>query len=121
VLLANLPAHEGLVLLLQSNHWINQTIAMQIKIFRIYITLLIFFSNLFFVFNVTAQHKNERFIDSLINHHLQQSKMAGLAGAVIVNNQIVWMKGYGYADIGNKIRFTPNTIMNTGSLSPAHA
>lgn len=90
---------------------------MQIKIFRIYIILLIFFSCLFAAFTVTAQHKNELSLDSLINHHLQQAKMAGLAGAVIVNNQIVWMKGYGFADIANKIPFTPNTITNVGSIA----
>lgn len=91
---------------------------MQIKIFRIYIAKLLSLLHLFIFTSSQAQNKNhEQTLDSLIKHHVEVSKMAGLAGAVIVNNKIVWMKGYGYADKENKIPFTPSTIMNAGSIA----
>lgn len=43
--------------------------------------------------------------------------MVGLAAALIINKKLVWTKGYGYADLENKIPFTPNTIMNIGSIT----
>ena len=41
----------------------------------------------------------------------------GLGAAVIVNRQVVWMKGYGFADWQRTRPFTPNTIMNVGSIA----
>ncbi len=41
----------------------------------------------------------------------------GLGAAIIVNKKVVWTKGYGFADKENVVPFTPNTIMNIGSIS----
>jgi hypothetical protein len=41
----------------------------------------------------------------------------GLGAAVIVDRQVVWMKGYGFADWQRTRPFTPNTIMNVGSIA----
>ncbi|PWS33888.1 serine hydrolase [Pedobacter paludis] len=43
--------------------------------------------------------------------------MVGVGAAIIVNKKVVWQKGYGYADMRNKIPFTPETIMNIASIS----
>lgn len=43
--------------------------------------------------------------------------MVGIGAAIILDKKLVWTKGYGYADKENKIPFTPNTIMNIGSIS----
>jgi len=56
-------------------------------------------------------------IDSFIEKKRNESGMVGLAAAIIINKKLVWTKGYGYADMENKIPFTPNTIMNIGSIS----
>lgn len=56
-------------------------------------------------------------LDSIIQENMNQAGMVGIAGAVIVNKKVVWMKGYGYADKEKKIPFTPNTVMNIASIT----
>lgn len=56
-------------------------------------------------------------IDSFIEKKMNESGMVGLAAALIVNKKLVWTKGYGFADLENRIPFTPHTIMNIGSIS----
>jgi CubicO group peptidase (beta-lactamase class C family) len=56
-------------------------------------------------------------IDRFIEKNRIESGMVGLAAAIIINKKLVWTKGYGYADLENKIPFTPNTIMNIGSIT----
>ena len=41
----------------------------------------------------------------------------GLAAAVIVDRQVVWTKGYGFADWRRTRPFTPGTMMNIASIS----
>ncbi|GAB3504320.1 serine hydrolase domain-containing protein [Emticicia fontis] len=56
-------------------------------------------------------------LDSFIEDKLKESGMVGLGAAIIVNKEVVWIKGYGYADKEAGKPFTPNTIMNIGSIS----
>ncbi len=60
---------------------------------------------------------NKSSVDSFIEKKMSESGLVGLGAAVIVNKKLVWIKGYGYADKDNKTPFTPNTIMNIGSIS----
>lgn len=41
----------------------------------------------------------------------------GLGAALIVDKKVVWMKGYGFADKERAVPFTPDTVMNIGSIS----
>jgi CubicO group peptidase (beta-lactamase class C family) len=65
----------------------------------------------------TAQIAQESSIDDIIEKKMKDSGTVGLGAAIIVHKKVVWMKGYGYSDKENKIPFTPNTIMNIGSIS----
>ncbi len=56
-------------------------------------------------------------LDSLITKKMDESGIVGLGAAVFVNKELVWMKGFGYADRENKTPFTINTIMNVASIS----
>ncbi len=56
-------------------------------------------------------------IDSLIQQKMHEAKLVGVGAALILNNQVVWEKGYGYADREKQIPFTPATIMNIASVS----
>lgn len=56
-------------------------------------------------------------IDSFITHKMDESGIVGLGAAIFVNKELVWIKGFGYADRKSKIPFTPNTIMNIASIS----
>jgi len=56
-------------------------------------------------------------IDRFIQKKMEESGMVGLAAAIIINKKLVWIKGFGFADLENRIPFTHNTIMNIGSIS----
>jgi CubicO group peptidase (beta-lactamase class C family) len=56
-------------------------------------------------------------LDAFITQKMKESGMVGLGAAVIVDQQVVWTKGYGFADLEKKKPFTVNTLMNIGSIS----
>lgn len=56
-------------------------------------------------------------IDSFISQKMDESGVVGLGAAIIINKELVWIKGYGYADKQSKTLFTPNTIMCIASIS----
>jgi CubicO group peptidase (beta-lactamase class C family) len=56
-------------------------------------------------------------LDSLVTTQMADAGIMGLAAAVIVDRQVVWMKGYGFADQRRTRPFTPGTIMNVGSIA----
>jgi len=56
-------------------------------------------------------------IDKFIENKMNETGMVGAAAAIIVNKEIVWSEGFGYADKEKKIPFTTNTIMNIASIS----
>jgi CubicO group peptidase (beta-lactamase class C family) len=56
-------------------------------------------------------------LDSSIEQRMSEVGMVGLGAAIIVNQKVVWIKGYGFADKEHAVPFTPNTIMNIGSIS----
>lgn len=56
-------------------------------------------------------------LDSLVREQMATAGIMGLGAAVIVNRQVVWMQGYGFADPARTRPFTPHTIMNVGSIA----
>ena len=48
---------------------------------------------------------------------LDTDSVPGAAVALIRNGEVVWTDGFGWADVAGKIRVTPETIFNVGSLS----
>ena len=56
-------------------------------------------------------------IDNIITQKMKESGVVGLGAAIIVDQELVWVKGYGYADKKNKTPFTPNTMMCIASIS----
>lgn len=56
-------------------------------------------------------------IDSIVEQRMKEVGMVGLGAAIIVNKKVVWTKGYGFADKEHTVPFTPNTIMNVGSIA----
>jgi len=56
-------------------------------------------------------------LDSLVATQMATAGIVGLGAAVIINRQVVWMKGYGYVDWQRTRPFTPDTIMNVGSIA----
>lgn len=56
-------------------------------------------------------------LDSLITRHMAEAAIMGVGAAVIVNRQVVWTGGYGFADAARTRPFTPNTVMNVASIA----
>ncbi len=56
-------------------------------------------------------------IDSIIEETMSKTGIVGIGAAIIIDKELVWTKGYGYADKETKRPFTPSTIMNIASIS----
>jgi CubicO group peptidase (beta-lactamase class C family) len=56
-------------------------------------------------------------IDSFIVQRMDEAGVIGLGAAIVVDKKVVWMKGYGFADKERAVPFTPDTVMNIGSIS----
>ncbi|MFT3806338.1 serine hydrolase domain-containing protein [Arenimonas sp.] len=56
-------------------------------------------------------------LDATIAKQMEEAAIAGLGAAILVDGRIVWAKGYGYADVAKRAPFTPDTIMNIGSIT----
>jgi len=51
----------------------------------------------------------------------QQLKIPGMAAAVLKNQQLIWAKGFGYADLENKIEASINTPWHIASVTKTFA
>jgi len=56
-------------------------------------------------------------LDTLIENRMAEAGIMGVAAAVIVDREVVWTKGYGFADYERTRPFTPHTVMNIGSIT----
>ncbi|GHA83068.1 serine hydrolase [Lysobacter bugurensis] len=56
-------------------------------------------------------------LDAVIEQRMKDGGMVGVGAAIIVDKKVVWTGGYGFADRERAIRFTPDTVMNIGSIS----
>lgn len=56
-------------------------------------------------------------LDAIIEQHIDAGGLIGVGAAIIVNKHLVWSKGYGFADRGRGMPFTPRTVMAVGSIS----
>jgi CubicO group peptidase (beta-lactamase class C family) len=57
--------------------------------------------------------------DEIVNKGLEGLKVPGVAIAVIVEDEVVLAKGYGFKDLENKVPMTPDTLLAIGSASKA--
>lgn len=55
--------------------------------------------------------------DSLMERKMIETGIVGMAASIIIDKKVVWMKGYGYADLKTKSPFSPATVMNIASIS----
>lgn len=56
-------------------------------------------------------------MDNAIEARMADAGLVGVGAAVILDNRLVWAKGYGFADRQRAVPFTPDTVMNIGSIS----
>jgi CubicO group peptidase (beta-lactamase class C family) len=56
-------------------------------------------------------------LDMWIEQHIAHSGIPGLSIAIVYDQEIVWAKGFGYADLKKKIASTPSTVYRIGSIT----
>lgn len=54
--------------------------------------------------------------DDIVNEAMSKWGTPGVSVAVIQNGKVVKLKGYGYANLEHKVKVTPNTIFQSGSV-----
>src|SRR4030095_15470493 len=56
-------------------------------------------------------------VDSIIEQALKTFKVPGLSAAVVVGDEVVLSKGYGFRDVEKKLRVTVETQMPIASMT----
>jgi CubicO group peptidase (beta-lactamase class C family) len=56
-------------------------------------------------------------LDNFIDKKMERSHIPGLAAAIVRQRQVIWSKGYGWANIDQKIKMSPDKLQNIGSIS----
>lgn len=56
-------------------------------------------------------------IDDYIEARMRREHIPGLSLAIVQNGKVIRLKGYGYADLENRVRTTPDTVFRLASLS----
>ena len=59
----------------------------------------------------------EAFLDEYIPENMERSHVPGLVITVVEGDEVLLSKGYGYADLENRILMTPQTNVRAGSVS----
>ena len=55
-------------------------------------------------------------IDDIVNQEMKSQKIPGLSIVVLRDGKPIKLKGYGFADLENKVKATPDTIYQSGSV-----
>lgn len=59
----------------------------------------------------------EKYVSWLIERDMAENQITGYSIALIDDQQVIWQKGFGYADLENKIPATPETVYRAGSIA----
>jgi CubicO group peptidase (beta-lactamase class C family) len=64
-----------------------------------------------------AISESEARLDKVIALQMSEGGVVGLGAAILVDGEVAWSKGYGYADRATSRPFTVDTPLNIGSIS----
>ena len=56
-------------------------------------------------------------LDRFVEKQMSRARVPGLAAAFLVDGELAWAKGYGWADIENEVPVTADTLFMIGSIS----
>lgn len=59
----------------------------------------------------------EKYLSWLIDREMDENEITGISIALVDDQQVIWQKGFGYADLKNKIPASPETIYRAGSIA----
>ena len=69
------------------------------------------------IFSQTFENKLIQEYEELIAKKMESDKIVGVSAALIINDSLIWEKGFGFADLDNQIPMTKNTVVNIGSIT----
>jgi CubicO group peptidase (beta-lactamase class C family) len=64
-----------------------------------------------------TETKKQNPLDDFFKDKVNGTPLAGVSACIIKEGKVVWSKGYGWADIENKIPMSPDKVQNIGSIS----
>ena len=56
-------------------------------------------------------------LDRFINSVMEKKKLVGSSIAVVKGDEVVWSKGYGYSNLEEEVRATPETVYRCASVT----
>ena len=56
-------------------------------------------------------------LDEFLQKKMETDHIPGLAAGMVKKNKLVWSKGYGWANLTERIPMSPDTLQNIGSIS----
>jgi CubicO group peptidase (beta-lactamase class C family) len=59
----------------------------------------------------------ERYLSWLVDREISDNEITGISIALVDDQRVIWQKGFGYADLGNDVPATPETIYRAGSIA----
>ena len=59
----------------------------------------------------------EKYLSWLVDREMSDNDITGLSIALVDDQQVIWQKGFGHADLENGIPATPETIYRAGSIA----
>ncbi len=59
----------------------------------------------------------KKYISWFIQKEMEKHHVQGLTIALVDNQQIIWVQGFGYADVAKKVPAAPETVYPTGSIA----
>src|SRR5262245_63214584 len=71
---------------------------------------------LFFIFLITSLNTFADSVDEYVESQLKQQKIPGMTIAILKDNKIVKIKGYGFSNIEHQVPAKPETIYQSGSV-----
>lgn len=73
----------------------------------------------FLTFSLFAQQLDTRAIDSLMQRTIEAWNVPGAAIAIVQNDRVVYVKGFGVKELGGTDKVTPDTLFQIASTSKA--
>lgn len=59
----------------------------------------------------------ERYLSWLVDREMSDNEITGLSIALVDDQRVIWQRGFGYADLENNIKATPETVYRAGSIA----
>src|SRR6478736_5297642 len=84
---------------------------------KIILPFIIFFLSLTVVAQDSLFKEPVAVIDTWIEAQMIYENIPGLTVAIVKDQKMIWSKGYGYADVENKVTMKPETLCSICSIS----